>query len=42
MEEEVYTDVMDSETLNQDFDDIDLFGTKIVEDKDDNCNIEFE
>ena len=34
-------DVMDSETISQDFDDIDLYGTKMVED-DDDCDIEFE
>ena len=39
--EEEYTELMDVETVNQDFDDIDLYGTKIVE-EDDNCDIEFE
>ena len=36
-----YSEIMDSETINQDFDDIDLYGEKIIEDTDDN-NIEFE
>ena len=41
--EEEYTEVMDSETLYQDFDDIDLYGTKMVEDDDEeDCDIEFE
>ena len=40
--EEEYVAEMDAETVNQDFDDIDLFGTKMVEDDDDNCDIEFE
>ena len=39
--EEEYTELMDVETVNQDFDDIDLYGTKMIED-DDNCDIEFE
>ena len=39
--EEEYTELMDVETVNQDFDDIDLYGTKI-EEVDDNCDIEFE
>lgn len=30
-----YYEEMDSETINQDFDDIDLFGEKIVEEEDD-------
>ena len=33
--EEDYSVMMDSETVNQDFDDIDLYGTKMVEDEDD-------
>ncbi len=41
MEEEAYVTEMDAETVNQDFDEIDLYGTKTVED-DDNCDIEFE
>lgn len=41
--EEEYIAEMDSETVNQDFDDIDLYGEKMVEDEDDdNCDIEFE
>ena len=40
MEEEQIAE-MDFETVNQDFDDIDLFGTKMIED-DDDCDIEFE
>ena len=39
--EEEYIAEMDFETVNQDFDDIDLFGTKMIED-DDDCDIEFE
>ena len=39
--EEEYIAEMDYETVNQDFDDIDLFGTKMIED-DDDCDIEFE
>jgi len=41
MDEEVYIAEMDSETVNQDFDEIDLYGEKLIED-DDNCDIEFE
>lgn len=33
--EEDYSVMMDAETVNQDFDDIDLYGTKMVEDEDD-------
>ena len=40
--EEEYTELMDVETVNQDFDDIDLYGTRMVEDDDENCDIEFE
>lgn len=40
--EEVYSDVMDSETLYQDFDEIDLYGTRVIEEEDDDCDIEFE
>lgn len=40
--EEVYSDVMDSETLYQDFDEIDLYGTRVIEDEDNDCDIEFE
>ena len=39
--EEEYIAEMDFETVNQDFDDIDLFGEKLVEVEDD-CDIEFE
>lgn len=38
---EEYVAEMDVETINQDFDDIDLYGTKVEEDEND-CNIEFE
>ena len=40
--EEEYVAVMDGETINQDFDDVDLYGTKLVEDEDDDCDIAFE
>ena len=40
--EEEYICLMDAETVNQDFDEIDLFGTKMVEDNDEPCDIEFE
>jgi len=41
--EEEYVAIMDAETVNQDFDDIDLYGEKMVEDEDDdNCDIAFE
>ena len=36
-----YYELMDSETINQDFDDIDLYGQKLIEDED-NSNIQFE
>ena len=36
-----YYELMDSETINQDFDDIDLYGERLIEDEDDS-NIEFE
>jgi len=39
--EEEYIAEMDFETVNQDFDYIDLYGTKMIED-DDDCDIEFE
>jgi len=35
--EELYVAEMDGETVTQDFDDVDLYGTKMVEDDDDNC-----
>lgn len=40
--EEEYVAEMDSETIGQDFDEIDLFGEKLVEDDDVDCDIEFE
>ena len=40
--EEEYIAEMDAETVNQDFDDIDLYGNRMVEDDDENCDIEFE
>lgn len=40
--EEEYIAEMDAETVNQDFDDVDLYGTKMVEDNDEPCDIEFE
>ena len=36
-----YFELMDSETINQDFDDIDLYGERLIEDEDDST-IEFE
>lgn len=36
-----YCELMDSETINQDFDDIDLYGQKVIEDTDDST-IQFE
>lgn len=39
--EEEYVVEMDSETVNQDFDDVDLYGEKTV-DEDDDCEVEFE
>lgn len=39
---EEYVAVMDEETVNQDFDDVDLYGTKLIEDEDEECDIEFE
>lgn len=41
MIEEEYVADMDAETINQDFDDIDLYGNKMIED-DDESDIEFE
>lgn len=44
MIEDDYFELMDSETINRDFDDIDLFGEKLIDDdyyKDDD-NIEYE
>lgn len=40
--EEEYVAEMDSECLNQDFDDVDLYGEKLIEDEDDDCDVEFE
>lgn len=40
--EEVYSVDMDAETVNQDFDEIDLYGTRMIEDDDTDCDIEFE
>lgn len=41
--EEEYVAEMDAETVNQDFDDVDLYGTKMIEDDDsDDTDIEFE
>ena len=40
--EEEYVAIMDSETINQDFDDIDLFGEQMVEDEEDTSGIEWE
>ena len=40
--EEEYVAIMDIETVNQDFDDIDLYGTKLVEDEEDDSGIEWE
>lgn len=43
MQEEEYIAEMDRETVTQDFDDIDLYGTKMIEDDtDDDTDIEFE
>ena len=43
MDDEAYVAEMDSETVHQDFDEIDLYGTKLVDDdEDDDCDIEFE
>ena len=36
-----YCEFMDSENINQDFDDIDLYGQKLIEDSEDS-NIQFE
>lgn len=44
MIEDGYFELMDSETINRDFDDIDLFGEKLIDDDDckDDDNIEYE
>lgn len=39
---EEYSVEMDSETVEQDFDDIDLYGEKMIDDEDDDCEVEFE
>jgi hypothetical protein len=40
--EEEYNVEMDSETVNQDFDDVDLYGEKLIDYDDDDCDVEFE
>lgn len=43
MSEEEYIAEMDAETISQDFDDIDLYGERMVEDDDNTeCEINFE
>lgn len=42
MIEEEYIAEMDSETISQDFDDIDLYGERMVEDDDCDTDIKFE
>ena len=43
LDEETYVAEMDSETVNTDFDDIDLYGTKMINDDDEeDSDIEFE
>lgn len=43
MSEEEYIAEMDAETVSQDFDDIDLYGERMVEDDDNTeCEINFE
>ena len=43
MSEEEYLAEMDAETVSQDFDDIDLYGERMIGDDDDfDCNINFE
>lgn len=37
-----YTIDIDSECLHQDFDDVDLYGEKLIEDSDFETDIEFE
>ena len=41
MDDTDYFELMDGETVNQDFDEIDLYGQKIIETSDDS-DIEFE
>lgn len=41
--EEEYFETMDYETLHQDFDEIDLYGEKLIDDNSfDNCDLVFE
>lgn len=42
MIEEGYYELMDSETIEQDFDDIDLFATRMLENDDNESNVVFE
>lgn len=42
MDFEEYIADMDSETVNQDFDDIDLYGERMIEDTEDDSEIEWE
>lgn len=37
-----YSIEVDSETVNQDFDDVDLYGEKLIEDGENERGIEFE
>lgn len=37
-----YSVEVDSETVNQDFDDVDLYGEKLIEDEENERRIEFE
>lgn len=41
MIDDEYFELMDDETINQDFDDIDLYGEKLIEDSEDS-DIQFE
>ena len=42
MIEEGYYEIMDSETIGQDFDDIDLFATRMLENDDNEGDVVFE
>ena len=42
MIEEGYYELMDSETIGQDFDDIDLFATRMLEDDGNESDVVFE
>lgn len=42
MIEEGYYEIMDSETIGQDFDDIDLFATRMLENDDNESDVVFE